>query len=170
MLIDEDDERKIFENSFKKNGVFVLMSKTKTFGVLEIELGEKLYYMIRDDIADILLIIRDDDEEIKDIFMEVINRIKDNLEEKYLLNVDFIKLREDNLIFSNMAKHIKEKHSVVYSAIEVDGEIFPIKVIKGKKSGKINIFVNMTDFEPHIMKRVMKKYKLIKGQYSFLME
>ena len=170
MLIDEDDEREIFENNFKKSGVFVLMSKTKTFGVLEIELGEKLYYVIRDDIAGILLLLRDDEEEIKDIFMEVINKIKEKLEEKYLLNIDFIKLKEDNLIFGNTAKHIKEKSSVVYSAIEVDGEIFPIKVFRGKKSGKISVLVNMSDFEPHIMKRVMKKYKLVNDRYTFIME
>jgi len=171
MFIDEDDEREIFENGFKKSGMFVLMSKTKTFGVLEIELGEKLYYMVRDDITGVLLLIRDDDEEIKDIFMEVINRIKEKLKERNLLDIDFVKLRDDNLIFSNSTKHIKEKHSVVYSAIEVDDEIFPIKVVKGKKSGKINVFVNMSDFEPYVMRRVMKKYKLVgKDQYALITE
>ena len=177
-IINEKDEEKIFnKKGLTKNIFLILASKSKVFGIMEIQiekLKNKKYYLVRDDINGTLILVRDDKGELEDIIRDTVDKIRERLEEKYQTQIEFVDIDEDNLIFTDLRRDYEnEAFDEVYSSVEVEDDVFATKTYRGQESGKLYIFVNAEDIAPFISTRIKETYefsrsKALKRWTSFL--
>ena len=168
IVISEDEERAIFESKLKKDAVLVLTRKSKTFGILEVRVGWRTYYMIRDDSTGSLFLIRDDSGELKEIVDDVVEKIRNKLEEKYQTEFSPPDFDKDNLVFTDLTEGEDEEYQEIYSAVEIDSDIIPVKVLRGKESGKIEVIINKDDLAQLIMPRLKENYNFVRQKTLFL--
>jgi len=106
-----------------------------------------------------IIIIKDDNEKIKDILFNLLNEIISKLENKFKNEIYFLyDIKEPGFLIFGL--EIKENHEnkEYLSAIEINNEIIPIKIIQIFELVLVKIFIE--DFENVFYKEIMENFKI----------
>jgi len=157
--IDPKMENKLLEKTDKDFILVLNDGKSKVFGIAEIVSDGKKYYLVRDDVTGTRLLIRDDYGTVADFIYDLREKIRLKLEEKFGVQIEFLYADNDNLIFSDIRASYKgEDKEEIISAIEVDDDVFAIKIVRGRESGHMDIYINVEDFAPVIITKIKESF------------
>jgi len=134
-------------------------NKRKYFAIVEIK-NEKLFTIHDSIISDKAYLVKDNEIYLKTLLFELIKKMEKKLSERVNVGVYYLDdIREDGfLVFGGESVEYYDNKGEILSAIDVEDEIIPVKILK--KGKLIVIFVSVEDFVRIFMKKFKENYKI----------